>query len=154
MAAKRPPSAASTAASASAATATAGKVAAKDLAQRLKDPEFQRDIEQAVRDLPPERAAELVAMLEASMKRRKLELYGYLAAAAIVVIGMIGSLVFMGSVAEGKFTGWVFLIPMGLAGLVMWLVGKRARAGQRAAKEAAERRAAGGAGASSRRPAP
>ena len=137
MAAKRPPSAASTAASASAATATAGKVAAKDLAQRLKDPEFQRDIEQAVRDLPPERAAELVAMLEASMRRRKLELYGYLAAAVIVVVGMGAALMFMGSAKENSFVGWVFLIPLALAGLVMWLVGKKARAGQQAAKDVA-----------------
>ena len=100
----------------------------------MKDPAFQRDIEQAVRDLPPERAAELVAMLEASMRRRKLELYGYLAAAAIVVVGMVGALLFLGSAKENSFVGWVFLVPLALAGLVMWLVGKKARADHRAAK--------------------
>lgn len=124
------PSGAPTAAEVAAGTAPTGAVAAKDLAQRLQDPAFQADIEKAVRELPPERAAELVAMLEASMRRRKLELIGYLAAAAIVVVGMVGALIVMGSGDGGTFLGWVFLLPLALAGLVMWLVGKKARAGQ------------------------
>jgi hypothetical protein len=113
--------------------AGATDVTSKDLAARLADPKFQRDIEQAVRELPPERAAELVAMLEASIKRRKLELYGYLAAAVIVLLGLIGGLLIMGSTSSGSFVGWTFFIPIGLAGLVMWLVGRKARAGQRRA---------------------
>ena len=132
------PTAAETAAAV--ATGAKGKTAAKDLAERLKDPAFQRDIEQAVRELPPEKAAELVAMLEASMRRRKLELFGYLAAAAIVVVGLIGSLIIMGSGQGGTFIGWVFLIPLGLAGLVMWRIGKVARAHERAARAAPRKR--------------
>lgn len=124
------PSGPPTAAAVAAGTAPTGAAAAKDLAQRLQDPAFQADIEKAVRELPPERAAELVAMLEASMRRRKLELLGYLAAAAIVVVGMVGALIVMGSGEGGTFLGWVFLIPLALAGLVMWLVGKKARASQ------------------------
>ena len=106
-------------------------VSSKDLATRLADPDFQRNIERAVRELPPERAAELVAMLEASIKRRKLELYGYVAAAIIVLLGLVGGLLVMGSAKEGSFIGWIFFIPIGLAGLVMWLVGKKARAAQK-----------------------
>jgi hypothetical protein len=130
-----------TAAEAAAAVATGakGKDAAKDLAVRLKDPAFQRDIEQAVRELPPEKAAELVAMLEASMRRRKLELYGYLAAAAIVLFGMVGALVVMGSGKGGSLIGWIFLAPLALAGLVMWRVGKRARAHEKRGRPAARR---------------
>jgi hypothetical protein len=115
--------------------AAAGKVSSKDLAERLKDPAFQKDIEQAVRELPPERAAELVAMLEASMQRRKLELYGYIAAAVLVLIGMIGAVIMMGTGQSGSIISWVMLLPLALAGLVMWRVGKKARAGAPAAKK-------------------
>ncbi len=111
------------------ATTEAGKVAAKDLAARLSDPAFQTEIEQAIRELPPDRAAELVAMLEASVRRRRIELYGYLLAAVVVIVGMIGALLIMGSVEDGRFVGWVFLVPLALAGLVMTVVGKRAKAG-------------------------
>ena len=128
--------AAASSATAAATQASAGKLAAKDLAARLADPKFQADVEAAVRDLPPEKAAELVAMLEASMRKRKIELYGYLAAAAIVIVGMIGALLVMGSVEEGTFIGWVFLVPLGLAGIVMMLVGRRARADQKASAAA------------------
>ena len=111
------------------ATAAASKVMAKDLAARLSDPAFQSEIEQAIRELPPERAAELVAMLEASVRRRKIELYGYLLAAVVVIVGMLGALLIMGSVEDGTFIGWIFLIPLALAGLVMTVIGKRAKAG-------------------------
>lgn len=110
------------------ATAARGKVAARELSDRLADPKFQADIEKAVRELPPDRAAELVAMLEASIKRRKLELWGYIAAAAIVLFGMVGTLLIMGSAGEGSFVAWIFLIPLAVAGLVMTWVGKRAKA--------------------------
>ncbi|HVV87678.1 MAG TPA: hypothetical protein VHE35_31770 [Kofleriaceae bacterium] len=129
------------AAVADAAQAAAGKKAAKDLAERLRDPAFQADIEQAVRELPPDKAAQLVAMLEASIKRRKLELWGYIAAAAIVVFGMVGAFLVLGLTPPGTFVGWVFLIPLGLAGLVMWRVGRRARASQRSTTSAPDRRA-------------
>lgn len=110
------------------ATAARSKAAARELSERLADPKFQADIEKAVRDLPPERAAELVAMLEASIKRRKLELWGYIGAAAIVLFGMVGMLLIMGSAGEGSFVAWLFLVPLALAGLLMTWVGKRAKA--------------------------
>ena len=124
----------------SAATTEAGAVVAKDLAARLSDPAFQTEIEQAIRELPPDRAAELVAMLEASVRRRRIELYGYLLAAVVVIVGMIGALLIMGSVEDGRFVGWIFLIPLALAGLVMTVIGKRAKAGAPAAKPTATRR--------------
>lgn len=122
------------------ATAAAGKVVAKDLAARLSDPAFQSEIEQAIRELPPDRAAELVAMLEASVRRRKIELYGYLLAAVVVIVGMLGALLIMGSVKDGTFIGWLFLIPLALAGLVMTVVGRRAKAGAPAGKPSTKAR--------------
>ncbi len=110
------------------ATTAGGRASARELSERMADPAFQADIERAVRELPPERAAELVAMLEASIKRRKIELYGYLAAAVIVVVGMLGTLWIMGKYGGSSFVAWVLLIPLALAGAVMTWVGKRAKA--------------------------
>lgn len=45
----------------------------RELAERLADPEFRERIETAISHLPPEKAAELVALLEASIRRRKIE---------------------------------------------------------------------------------
>jgi hypothetical protein len=135
---------------AKAGTPAGGQVTSKDLADRLADPAFQQDIERAVRELPPERAAELVTMLEASLRRRRLELYGYVGAALIVLLGLIGGLVIMGSGKGGTFMGWIFFIPIGLAGLVMWLVGRRARTAQQAAARAsASASSASGSGSAS-----
>ena len=45
---------------------SAAKVVAKDLAARLSDPAFQSEIEQAIRELPPDRAAELAVLATAT----------------------------------------------------------------------------------------
>lgn len=106
-----------------------------DLAQRLEDPAFREQIEQAIQNMPPEKAAELVAMLEESLRRRKIELFGYLGAALMLLVGMIGALYYYGSRQTGEFVGWIFLLPLALAGGIMWAVGRWARRGD------AERRA-------------
>lgn len=113
-----------------------------DLAERLNDPAFREQIEEAIQNMPPEKAAELVAMLEASLRRRKLELIGYLAAAVILLVGMVGALYYYGTSDHGAFVGWIFLIPLGLAGGVMWLVGRVAERGRKARNAAKARRAA------------
>ncbi|HVK73199.1 MAG TPA: hypothetical protein VM734_07745 [Kofleriaceae bacterium] len=99
----------------------------KDLSERLADPTFRAQIEDAIANMPPEKAAELVAMLEDSLRRRKIELVGYLAAAVLLLVGMVLALWFYGSASQGTFVAWVFLIPLALAGLVMTLVGRLAR---------------------------
>ena len=99
----------------------------KDLAERLADPAFRAQIEEAVATMPPEKAAELVAMLEQSLRRRKIELYGYLAAAVLMLVGMVLSLWVYGASDGGTFMSWIFLVPLALAGLVMWGVGRWSR---------------------------
>jgi peptidoglycan/LPS O-acetylase OafA/YrhL len=103
-----------------------------DLAQRLADPAFRAQIEQAVAAMPPERAAELVHMLEQSLHRRKIEMIGYLAAAIVLLIGMVVALYVFGTSGGSSFIGWVFLVPLALAGLVMIVVGRVARSTKRA----------------------
>ena len=99
----------------------------KDLAERLADPAFRAQIEEAVASMPPEKAAELVAMLEQSLRRRKIELVGYLAAAVLMLVGMVLSLWFYGASDGDSFMAWIFLVPLALAGLVMWAVGRWSR---------------------------
>jgi|GEM_PF-3448779 len=110
----------------------------KELASRLADPEFRERVEAAVANLPPDKAAELVALLEASIRRRKIELVGYLAAAGVLLVGMVIAIYAYGTAREGRFVGWVFMIPLALAGVVMILVGRAAKQA-----EAEERRKKG-----------
>lgn len=98
-----------------------------DLAQRLADPAFRAQIEEAVASMPAERAAELVYMLEASLRRRKIELIGYLAAAVVLLLGMVIAIYLFGRSDGTWFVGWVFLVPLAAAGLVMMFVGRLAR---------------------------
>lgn len=118
------------------------KIKPQELATRLADPAFRARVEEAVANLPPERAAELVALLEASIRRRKIELVGYLAAAVVLLVGMVIAIYAYGAAAEGRFVGWVFILPLALAGLVMIAVGRAARK----AEEADRRKSSAGAG--------
>ena len=56
------------------------------------------------------------------LRKRKLQLAGYLVAMALWLAGMLFALVLYGT-AEG-FVGWVFLLPFGLVGLTLWAFGK------------------------------
>lgn len=111
----------------------------KELAEQLADPAFRERIEQAIGALPPEKAAELVALLEASIRRRKVELIGYIAAAVVLLIGMVIAMYTYGRAAHGQFIGWVFLVPLAAAGVIM--IGVARWAAQREAAERQQRSA-------------
>ena len=78
----------------------------------------------AVEKLSPAEAAAVLEVLEKAMKRRKIQLWGYLVAAVVMVVGTLGALVWYGSQEEGTFVGWAFLLPLGLCGLVVFVFGK------------------------------
>ncbi|MEZ4402728.1 MAG: hypothetical protein R3B06_22090 [Kofleriaceae bacterium] len=105
-----------------------------ELAERLNDPAFRQRIEDAIGNLPPDKAAELVVLLEASINRRKIEMLGYLAAAGVMLVGMVIALYVYGKSDGTEFLGWVFLFPLALAGLVMILVARWARRSEAAAR--------------------
>ncbi|MBA3455344.1 MAG: hypothetical protein H0T42_19790 [Deltaproteobacteria bacterium] len=89
------------------------------------------DLARAIEKLSPEEAEFFVQKLEAALRKRKIQLYGYLAAAFLGLATMLGGLVYVGT-HEG-FTGWVFLLPFAMIGLVLWVFGKWAdRAGAKA----------------------
>ena len=65
---------------------------------------------------------------------RKVELIGYIAAAVVLLIGMVIAMYTYGRAAHGQFIGWVFLAPLAAAGVIMIAVARWA-----AKREAAER---------------
>lgn len=87
------------------------------------DPRKHDDLAKAVARLSPDEAAFFLARLEAAVTKRKIQLTGYLVAMVVWLAGMVGALVYYGT--HDGFVGWVFLLPFGLVGLVLWAFGRR-----------------------------
>lgn len=76
------------------------------------------DLARAIEKLTPEEAAFFIEKLEAAVKKRKIQLFGYLVAMLVWLLGMVAGLIWYGT--HDGFVGWVFLIPFGLVGAVLW----------------------------------
>ena len=88
-------------------------------------------LEEAIANLSPEQQAMFMRALSLTMRKRRLMLVGNLSALLILIIGMFFAFVAYANREPGTFAGWVFLVPFGSAGFVLWLFGKLAkRAGQ------------------------
>lgn len=82
----------------------------------------------AVEQLSPDEAAFFLKKLEAALRKRKIQLTGYLVAMLVWLLGMVAALAYYGM--SSGFVGWVFLAPFALVGAVLWGFGKWAnRAG-------------------------
>jgi hypothetical protein len=86
--------------------------------------EREEQIKAAIEQLSPEEAQFFLHRLEYAMKKRRLQLTGYLVSMFVWLIGMVLGLAYFGS--HDGFTGWVFLAPFAVVGLILWLVGKYA----------------------------
>jgi hypothetical protein len=75
----------------------------------------------AVEQLSPDEAQFFLRRLEAALRKRKIQLIGYLVATLLWVVGMVFALAYFG-IAEG-FVGWVFLVPFAVVGLVLYVFG-------------------------------
>ena len=84
----------------------------------------QDAVAQAISQLTPEEAALFLFQLEMKLRKRKIELIGYLTALALWLAGMLFAMVAFG-LFEG-FIGWVFLIPFAIVGVTLWAFGKYA----------------------------
>ncbi len=86
-------------------------------------PKFSNDeLAAAIANMSDEDRLMWLGRVEAALRKRKIQLVGYLLAIVVWVVGMLFALAYYG-VSEG-FTGWVFLIPFGLMGLIMYAFGK------------------------------
>lgn len=85
------------------------------------DADKHAELARAIEQLSPDEAAYFLAKLEAAIRKRKLQLTGYLVAMVVWLVATLGALVFYGTY-EG-FTGWVFLVPFALVGVVLFAFG-------------------------------
>lgn len=76
----------------------------------------------AVEQLDPDEAAFFLWKLETALRKRKIQLSGYLVAMVAWLLGMMGALVYYGM--SSGFVGWVFLAPFAVVGLVLYIFGR------------------------------
>ena len=89
----------------------------------------QEDLAELIGKLNPVEAEFFLKKLEAALRKRKIMLSGYIVAMVAWVVGMVCALAYFG-IASG-FTGWVFLVPFLIVGVILWLFGTFAeRAGR------------------------
>lgn len=117
------------------------------------DAKKHEDLARAIDKLSPEEASFFLHKLECAIRKRKIQITGYLAAMLVWAIGTAIALYYFGT--HDGFVGWVFLVPFGFVGVVLYAFGNWAeRIGKRAmvaggsrtpveAAEAADNRAGG-----------
>ncbi|HWO26689.1 MAG TPA: hypothetical protein VNO30_48500 [Kofleriaceae bacterium] len=93
-------------------------------AEAVFDPRRHDELARAVAQLSPEEAAFFLKKLEAAVTKRKIQLTGYLVAMGVWLAAMFGALIYYGT--HDGFIGWVFLVPFGFVGVILWWFGRRA----------------------------
>ena len=79
-------------------------------------------LEEAIAKLSPEEAAFFLQSLESKLRKRKIQLTGYLVAMIVWLVTMIGALAYYG--ASDGFVLWVFLVPFALLGAILYAFGR------------------------------
>lgn len=77
------------------------------------------DIAAELDKLPPEQVEMFIRALSLAMKKRRVMLVGYLAAMLSVLLGQIFALMIWADREPGTFIGWIFLVPLAAAGLIL-----------------------------------
>jgi hypothetical protein len=91
------------------------------------------ELARAVERLNPEQAEFFLHKLEAAIRKRKIQIIGYLVAMLAWIAGMMLALVWYGT--HDGFVGWAFVAPFGLVGVILYAFGKWAdRVGSAPAK--------------------
>lgn len=86
------------------------------------DKDKHEQLARAIENLTPEEAAFFLWRLEISIRKRKIQLVGYLVAMLVWAAGMVFALAYFG-IASG-FVGWVFLLPFALVGVILLAFGR------------------------------
>jgi len=95
------------------------------------DTKKHEDLARAIEKLNPDEAAFFLHKLEMAIRKRKIQITGYLVAMGVWLVGMMFALAYFGM--HDGFVGWVFLAPFGVVGLVLYVFGKWADAVSRTA---------------------
>ncbi|MGH9889273.1 MAG: hypothetical protein ACREBE_27310 [bacterium] len=92
------------------------------LVAKAFDAKKHEDLARAIEKLSSEEAAFFLHKLEMAIRKRKIQITGYLVAMAAWLVGMTLALAYTGM--HDGFVGWVFIAPFGLVGLVLYVFGK------------------------------
>jgi hypothetical protein len=76
------------------------------------------ELARAIAQLSPDEAAHFLHKLERGLRKRKIELAGYLTAMAVWLVAMVVAMVYFGT-HDGSAI-WVFALPFGLVGAVLY----------------------------------
>jgi hypothetical protein len=77
---------------------------------------------EAIENLSPDEAQFFLTKLEAALKKRRLQLIGYLVAMIVWLVGTVLALAYYGT--HDGFSGWVFLVPFAFVGLILFAFGR------------------------------
>ncbi len=98
------------------------KDAEDPLVAQAFDAKQHAELARAIEELSPDEAAFFLHKLERALRKRKIQITGYLAAMGAWLIGMVVALAYAGS--HDGFVGWVFLVPFGLVGAILYGFGR------------------------------
>ena len=98
------------------------KPAEDPLVAQAFDADKHLDLAKAIEKLTPDEANFFLLRLEGAIKKRKIQVAGYLVAMGVWVIAMVFGLAWFGT--HDGFVGWVFLLPFALVGLILYTFGK------------------------------
>jgi hypothetical protein len=86
-------------------------------------PNLARELE----ELSPEEAAMFLALMDKALKKRRIQLAGYLLSLLSMIGGMLFALYTYGTREPGEFVGWAFLLPFVLVAAVLLIFGRWSR---------------------------
>ena len=85
------------------------------------DADKHDELARAIEQLSPDEAEFFLWKLEIALRKRKIQLLGYLVAMFAWLVGMLCALVYFG-MASG-FVGWVFIAPFAVVAVVLYVFG-------------------------------
>jgi len=94
------------------------------VAQAFKGQVTAEEFAEKVKSLSPEQAQFFLDKLERAIRKRKIQIVGYLVAMLVWLVGMVFALVWYGT--HDGFVGWAFILPFGLVGAILFAFGKYA----------------------------
>jgi hypothetical protein len=92
------------------------------LVAKAFDGNKHEELAKAIQNLSPDEAQFFLDKLERAIRKRKIQILGYLVAMGVWLVGMVFALAWYGT-HEG-FVVWVFIAPFGLVGAVLFGFGK------------------------------
>jgi hypothetical protein len=92
------------------------------LVSQAFDAKKHEDLARAIEKLSPDEAAFFLHKLEMAIRKRKIQITGYLVSMGVWLVGMTLALAYAGM--HDGFVGWVFVVPFGFVGGVLYVFGK------------------------------